>query len=103
MKKLCLTVLALAITASCVFALTQEEELTKLRNAKNAQDAVINTQIKTYKSEIERITLDEKIPAAKKDAMLNEYASKVQALSDKKSAIRSKYQKDKKAIKRKYK
>ena len=104
MKKLLMSLAIISIISLPVFASNDAEkaELLKLRNAKNAQDTIINSQIKVYKNKIEQITLDETMPEAKKDAQLQVYAKKIEELSNKKLAIKTKYKKDKAAIKRKY-
>ena len=105
MKKFIAVLTFMSILSLPVFAGSREiqkEELAKLRNAKNAQDSVLNSQINAYKSQIEKLTLDESISQEKKDAQMQAYAKKIEELSNKKLAIKIKYKKDKTAIKKKY-
>lgn len=104
-KKLLLSLVFCVIVSSVAFARNDELslELSKLKNAKNAKETVINTQIQVTTNDITNILIDNKLSESEKNKQVAACQKKLEDLNNKKVELKYQYKKDKKELKKQYK
>lgn len=106
MKKLLAISLLLlfVLSTNMCFAKNEQlnEQISRLRNAKNAKVKVVNAKINVVTDDMNKMLADTKISGYEKEKRLTKYQKELEDLNNQKSEINRQYRKDKKVLKAKY-
>ena len=102
MKKLLISIICCFIIIGSASAISEEKksEITAKRQVYTTQRRVLSNQLDNAKAEYINIAEDETLDAATKTQKLNEIENKILQINQEKARLKTKYTKDKKAIKK---